>query len=220
MKDSTYLINPDLESYAKSMSRDEDSVLYALYRETHLKVLRPRMLSGHLQGLFLQFLSKLKAPESILEIGTYTGYGTICLSRGLSQQGHIHTIEKDPIVLEHARKYFMEEGIAERVTIHNGDALEVLGKLECTFDLIFVDGDKSQYPQYLNHIVPLLADKGLLLIDNALWEGKVTNPDEQDKYTRGVRKANQMIKEDKTLFNILLPIRDGLMAAQKNQPPK
>ncbi len=215
MKENTSLIHFGLEAYAESMSRDQDPLLYQLYRETNLKALRPRMLSGHLQGLFLEFISKLKAPKRILEIGTYTGYGTICLSRGMAPRGHIHTIEKDPIVLEYAETYFKKEGIKEKVTIYNEDALEVLNKLNPFFDLIFIDGDKSQYPQYLEKVIPLLEEKGLLLMDNALWEGKVADMQHQDTYTCGVRQANLMIKENNAMFNLLLPVRDGLMVAQK-----
>ena len=214
MKESTYLTDPDLEAYAEKMSSPRDKLLYDLYRETNLKVLRPRMLTSQIQGQLLEFVSKLFQPRKILEIGTYTGYGTICLARGLAHGGVIHTIEKNPEVLEYARKYFDKEGISNQVFIHNEDALTVLGKIDPGFDMVFIDGDKSQYPDYVKATKTLLSPKGILIIDNVLWDGKVLNTKNTDKETEAVHKTNKMIQEDTEFNNFLLPVRDGLMIAR------
>ncbi|MGM0613273.1 MAG: O-methyltransferase [Bacteroidota bacterium] len=221
MKESTYLIDPNLEAYSEQMSKPIDKVLYELYRETNLKVLRPRMLTSQIQGQLMEFISKLLQPRKILEIGTYTGYGTICLARGLADsESSVHTIEKNPEVLEYARKYFEKEGISQQVIIHNDDALAVLEKLEPGFDMVFIDGDKSEYPEYLKAVKPLLNPNAILIIDNVLWDGKVLNTGNPDKETQAVQKANQMLQEDADYNNFLLPVRDGLMIAryEKTEP--
>lgn len=215
MKEPSYLIHPELQAYAESHSESQDEVLYQLYRETNLKVLRPRMLSGHLQGLLLQFISRWKRPETILEIGTYTGYGTICLSRGMKKGGIIHTIEKNPEVLEVAKKYFDKEGISGQVKIYSADALQVLKKLDQTFDLVFIDGDKHEYPEYFNLVKPRVNRGGLILTDNVLWDGKILDKNSDDPETRSIQQVNRQIKEDNDFRNMLLPVRDGLMVAEK-----
>ncbi len=215
MKEEVYLINPELEKYATSMSRQQDEVLYRLYRETNLKVLRPRMLTGHLQGLFLEFISKMQQPERILEVGTYTGYGTICLSRGLAANGQTHTIEKNAEVLEYARKYFELEGISQKVVIHNDDALNVLQSLDVKFDLVYIDGEKSEYPAYLRAIKPLVNKGGLIMLDNVLWDGKVLDNNTKEPDTLALQKVNKIIRDDNDFDNFLLPLRDGLMIARK-----
>mgnify|MGYP003865980403 CR=1 FL=1 len=210
-----------MEAYSEQMSKPIDNVLYELYRETNLKVLRPRMLTSQIQGQLMEFISKLVQPRKILEVGTYTGYGTICLARGLSdKEGAIHTIEKNPEVLEYARKYFEKEGISQQVIIHNDDALAVLEKLDQGFDMVFIDGDKSEYPEYLKAVKPLLNPNAILIIDNVLWDGKVLNTDNPDKETQAVQRANQMLQEDADFNNFLLPVRDGLMIArhEKTKP--
>lgn len=216
MKEANYLINPEFEAYSEQMSRKQDEILYALYRETNLKVLRPRMLTGHLQGLFLEFISKLMRPACILEIGTYTGYGTICLSRGMQSGGKIHTIEKNPEVLEYARKYFTKEGIAENVIIHNADALQTLSSLQAKLDLVYIDGDKSQYPEYIKAIKPLMNSGAVIMLDNVLWDGKVLKDEPEDPETAALQEANRMIQDDPDFDNFLLPLRDGLMIARKS----
>ncbi|MFW6019124.1 MAG: O-methyltransferase [Bacteroidales bacterium] len=220
MKASTYLTDPKLEAYSEKMSNPMDKILYDLYRETNLKVLRPRMLTGHIQGKLLEFVSKLFLPKKILEIGTYTGYATICLARGLAYGGVIHTIERNPEVLEYARKYFDKEGISQQVFIHNEDALKVLHKIDPGFDLVFIDGEKSEYPDYLNAVKPLLNPNSILIVDNVLWDGKVANMGNPDKETEAVHRTNKMIQEDTEFNNFLLPVRDGLMVAryEKTQP--
>ena len=215
MKDSTYLIDPELEAYAENMTQPADQILYELYRETNLKVSRPRMLTSQIQGRLLEFISKLLQPRHILEIGTYTGYGTICLARGLAyHESSVHTIEKNPEVLEYALKYFEKEGISQQVTIHNEDALKVLKQINPGFDIIFIDGEKSEYPQYIESIKPLLNPQGIMIIDNVLWDGKVLHPENSDKETQAVHKANLMIRDDTDFRNFLLPLRDGLMVVQ------
>ncbi|MCF8331878.1 MAG: O-methyltransferase [Bacteroidales bacterium] len=215
MKSETYLVNPELESYTEAMSRKPDKLLYDLYRETNLKVLRPRMLTGHLQGLFLEFISKLINPGSILEIGTYTGYGTICLSKGLKPNGIIHTIEINPEVLEYATKYFEKADITDQVIIHSENALDVMPTLKTRFDLVYIDGDKTEYPDYVSGVKPILKTGGIIIIDNVLWDGKVINVTSNDPETQAIHKTNTMIRDDDDFDNFLLPVRDGLMIATK-----
>ncbi|MFO8087910.1 MAG: O-methyltransferase [Bacteroidales bacterium] len=203
-----------IDAYTEQHSKQQDSLLYKLYRETHLKVMRPRMLTGHLQGKLLEFISRMHKPANILEIGTFTGYGTICLSRGLRQNGTIHTFEKNPEVLEYARKYFALEGITDRVVIYNDDAINMLSSISDNFDLVFIDGDKTEYPDYITATKKLLKPNAVILIDNVLWDGKVLDPNSQDPETKAIQTANAMIRDDDDFDNFLLPVRDGLMIAQ------
>lgn len=203
-----------IENYAKQHSKQQDTVLYELYRETHLKVMRPRMLTGHLQGKLLEFISRIQRPASILEIGTYTGYGTICLSRGLQQNGKIHTIEKNPEVLEYARKYFAIEGIKDKVIIYNDDAINMLSSVSNKFDLVYIDGDKVQYPEFIKAAKPLIRTNGIIMLDNVLWDGKVLDKNIHEPETEAIQKANAMIRDDEDFDNFLLPVRDGLMIAR------
>lgn len=205
-----------LEKYINRIIDPEDPLLYALNRETHVKVMHPRMISGHLQGQVLQMISKMIRPVSVLEIGTFTGYSAICLSKGLPQNGHLHTIEKNDEILEIAERYFIKAGIRDKVTIHTGDALNIIPSLDMTFDLIFIDGEKSEYLNYYHCIFEKVISGGFILADNILWNGKVVEEIEQgDHFTKGIIDFNEYIRTDTRIEKTILPIRDGMMLMQK-----
>ena len=174
------------------------------------------MLSGHYQGKLLEFISKMVQPEYILEIGTYTGYSAICLARGLKTNGKLHTIECNDEIIPFAKKFIEKAGLADKIVIHTGDALQVIPQLNILFDLIFIDGDKSQYCQYYELTLNKLKAGGIILIDNVLWDGKVLKqPLKKDDETNGIRNLNEMIHTDPRVENIMLPVRDGIMLVRK-----
>ena len=210
------ILSPEIEKYISNHSSAEDAVLYELYRETNLKVMHPRMLSGAAQGKFLQMLAQLTAASRILEIGTYTGYSAICLARGMKTSGELHTIDIKEELYDIAHKYFVKAGLENQITQHTGNALHVIPELSGTFDLIFIDADKKNYPLYMDLCLEKLKPGGLLVADNVLWNGKVVeNPTPTDADTQGVIAFNQKIQDCKDLENVLLPLRDGLMLARK-----
>ena len=210
------MIDPKLEKYAEEHTSKEDDVLYKLNRETHIKSLMPRMLSGHLQGQLLQMISQMIQPKAILEIGTYTGYSAICLAKGLSVDGVIHTIEKNPEHEDRAKRYFAKASIEHQVNYHLGNAKDIIPSIDETFDLVFLDADKDNYLNYYNLIFDKLRPGGYILADNVLWSGKVlTKPEPKDKEALGIIAFNDHIHNDDRVENVLLPMRDGLMLIRK-----
>lgn len=206
----------NIEEYIIENSETEDPILAELVRETNLTKLMPRMLSGHIQGKLLEHLSKMISPENILEIGTFTGYSAICLSKGLKKGGFIHTIEindeNEPII----SKYFNKSGINLFTKLHIGNALEIIPDIEAEFDLVFIDGDKREYSEYYKTVMPKLKKGGYILCDNVLWDNKVIDPPETfDAYTRGIVEFNRLVNSDSNVENFILPIRDGLMVIRK-----
>ena len=211
-------LNPEIEKYVQDHSSSQDAVLYELYRETHLKVMHPRMLSGALQGQFLQMLVDISSPKRILEIGTFTGYSAICMARGLKQGGELHTIDINEELYEIAHRYFTKAQVQNKITQHIGNALDIIPKIEGSFDLIFIDADKKNYPQYFDLCLEKLNPNALLIADNVLWNGKVVEkPQPTDANTQGVLIFNEKVQKCKQLQNLLLPLRDGLMIAQKKE---
>lgn len=205
-----------LERYILDHTSPEDDFLKELDRETHLKVLRSRMLSGHLQGQILSMISYMVKPRYILEIGTFTGYSALCLAKGLSGNGQLHTIEIDDELESIAQKYFAKSGIGDKIIQHIGDARQVIASLEYTFDLVFIDADKREYSEYYNLVFNKISVGGFLLADNILWNGKVVEPNEaEDEQTRGILDFNNLVNNDKRVKNVILPIRDGIMLIQK-----
>lgn len=201
----------EINEYLEGLLSAEPEVLKKLDRETNLKVPYPNMLTGHTQGRFLAFMSRLLRPERILEVGTYTGYSAICLAEGLAGGGELITIDKNPEVAEIALRYFREARLEKTITRIEGNALEIIPALEGLFDLIFLDADKENYPQYLDIILNKLSPGGLIMIDNTLWGGKVLRPAHSgDSETQGIRQLNKMISEDPKLESYLLPLRDGV----------
>jgi predicted O-methyltransferase YrrM len=200
-----------IDEYAVAHSQPEPELLKELHRETWQKVLAPRMLSGHLQGRVLSMLSKLINAKYILEIGTYTGYSALCLAEGMRADGELHTIDINEELHDLQRKYFDKSGYGSNIIQHTGKALEIIPQLNKTFDLVFIDADKRNYPSYLELILPRLHSGSVIISDNVLWSGKVVEPlKEDDLDTKALLQYNEMLNEDARLESVLLPIRDGL----------
>lgn len=211
-----HFISQAIESYVDNHSEDEPELLKELSRETHLQVLRPRMLSGHFQGRFLSLLSKIIVPKTILEIGTYTGYSAICMAEGLAQNGELHTIDINEELYDFQRRFFDKSGYGSQIIQHLGSAIDIIPTLDMSFDLVFIDADKENYPVYFDLIIDKVAPKGIILSDNVLWSGKVVEPlDPKDKSTPVLLEFNKKLKEDPRVETVLLPIRDGLTLSRK-----
>lgn len=210
------MIDPRIEDYAQKHSSDQSSVLDDLYRETHLTVMHPRMLSGKQQGRFLSMISHMIQPKAVLEIGTYTGFSAICLAEGLPKDGEIHTIELDPELQQIARRYFKKAGFEQQIIQYIGNALEVIPELDLFFDLVFIDADKDNYSNYYHLVFDKVRPGGYILVDNVLWSGKVIESLKKgDKDTAGILEFNALVQQDKRVENVLLPMRDGLMLIRK-----
>ena len=210
------LLPEDIERYASAFSSPESGILERLGRDTQAKVLKARMLSGHMQGRILAFISRMINPKRILEIGTYTGYSALCLAEGLAADGLLHTIDRNAELEDFAAKYIREAGYEKVIKQHIGEALDVLPEIDDTFDLVFIDADKENYIKYFELIYPKLRKGGVVIADNALWSGKVLMPFEQmDEETRGIALFNEYIRNHKGVHQLLLPFRDGLMLAEK-----
>lgn len=208
--------NKELYNYIDNHSSDESDILYELRRETELKCLNPIMLSGKIQGNFLAIISKLIKPFNVLEIGTYTGYSTLCIAKGLNPAGMIHTIDKNEELLQIQNKYFEKSGLRNQIKQYTGDALAIIPKLKFDFDMVFLDADKENYVKYLELISPILKPGGVLLTDNVLWHGKILESlENQDRVTRLIDNFNKKILEDKSLKTVMLPIRDGISLTLK-----
>ena len=209
-------ITNTLQDYVEEHTEDEPQLLAELTRETWQKVLQPRMLSGHFQGRLLSMISKLVQPQSILEIGTYTGYSALSLAEGLGEDGVLHTIDRNEELYDFQRKYFNRSAYAKQIIQHIGDAQHIIPQLETNFDLVFIDADKSSYSLYFDLIIDQLDSGGLILSDNVLWSGKVVEDlDPKDKDTKALLAYNRKLKEDPRVETIVLPIRDGLTLSRK-----
>ena len=205
-----------LEQYILDHIDPEDQLLAELSRLTHIKMMHPRMLSGHLQGKILRMLSMMVRPKRILEIGTYTGYSAICLAQGMSKDGHLHTIEINDEIVDIPMKYFKQCGLNTRITLHVGDARHIIPNLPETFDLVFLDGEKSEYLDYYNLVLKKIVPGGFILADNILWDGKVlSNEASNDYFTKGIKAFNDFIRSDIRVEKVILPVRDGLMILRK-----
>ena len=208
-------LKKDIIDYAREFSTKPTQLLQDLERETQYKILMPRMLSGHLMGSMLQFISSIKQPKYILEIGTYTGYSALCLAQGLQENGHLHTIEINEELKDFASKYFKKSKLNEKITLHIGNALDVIPEIDILFDIIFIDADKKNYCAYYDLAIKKLNKGGLLLIDNVLWSGKVlSKAKKNDIETIEIQKLNQKITSDERVKNMILPLRDGLMICE------
>lgn len=210
------MIDKQLEEYIEKHTTPEDEVLYDLNRQTHLKAIKPRMLSGHVQGVFLKMVSQMIQPKSVLEIGTYTGYSAICLADGIPSGGKLITIEQDIELEDFIKNYVRKAGKQSVIDIKIGNALEKVDELEGPFDLIFIDAEKKDYLTYYKKIKPKLAPGGFLMADNALWSGKVIEQSAgNDPETAGVKVFNEYVQHDAEVENVLLPLRDGIMVVRK-----
>lgn len=209
-------LDDDLLEYVTKHSEDEPQLLKELNKETWQKVLQPRMLSGHYQGRLLSLISKLCQPKSILEIGTYTGYSALSLAEGLAKDGVLHTIDRNEELHDLQRKYFNKSGYGKQIKQYIGDAKNIIPEIEGNLDLVFIDADKSSYPKYFDLIIDRLNTGGLILSDNVLWSGKVIEKlDPKDKDTKALLEYNKLLKEDKRVETVILPIRDGLTLSRK-----
>ena len=205
-----------INNYAKDHSCSETKLLSQLRRETELKCINPIMLSGEYQGRLLSLISKIKQPKKILEIGTFTGYATLCLAEGLKTSGKIYTIDKNEELIKIQNKYFSKSKYHKNIIQYTGDALEIIPKINSKFDLIFLDADKENYNKYLEIIIPKLNKKGILISDNVLWHGKVlSDKKNQDKVTKTIDTFNKDLVKNKNFQTFMLPIRDGLSISIK-----
>ena len=205
-----------LEEYVENHSSEESEVLEDLNRTTQAKVLQPRMLSGHLQGRALSMLSKMIQPKQILEIGTYTGYSAICLAEGLQEGGELHTIDINEELEDMVKSYCRKAGFENQIIQHIGNAIDLVPKLNKSWDLIFIDADKSNYLNYYNMLIEKLPSGSYIIADNVLWSGKVLQKNEEmDIDTAAIDTFNKFIQKDERVENVLFPIRDGLMVCRK-----
>jgi caffeoyl-CoA O-methyltransferase len=210
------LLKPGIEKYAHDHTSAELPVLAKLARATHLQTHQPQMLSGHLQGVFLQMISHMVSPSAILEIGTFTGYSAICLAYGLKPGGKLITIDCNPEMEDFAGTYFEEAGLKDRIRMLIGDAREIIATLPGPFDLVFIDADKENYITYFDMVFPKVSPGGYILADNALWYGQVVKPGaESDRESAGIVNFNKYVHHYKGVENVLVPIRDGIMIARK-----
>lgn len=208
-------IHPDFESYAEKFSSPEPDYLKELYRETNLKTMYPRMMSGHLQGQFLTIISRLLQPRRILEIGTFTGYSGICLAQGLAPEGQLHTIDSNPESVAIGRKYFEKAGVHHKIITHIGNAMTIIPQIDEVFDMVFIDADKENYLNYYQMVFDKVRTGGLILADNAFWDGKVLDEQTADQETRGIIEFNHYVQQDDRIESLLLTLRDGLMMIRK-----
>lgn len=206
-----HFLSEELENYAAQHTEDEPLLLQELNKRTHLNVLQPRMISGHFQGRFLSLLSKMVQPRTILEIGTYTGYATLCLAEGLHPEGVLHTIDIKEELTDLQREFFDRSGYGSQIVQHLGKAADIISSLNTTFDLVFIDADKQNYAHYFDLVIEKMNRGGLILSDNVLWSGKVVEEvKHNDKHTQALMAYNQKIKDDPRVETVLLPIRDGI----------
>ena len=210
-------IDDNILNYSISKSEKESKLLNDLYRETYLKVLNPRMISGHYQGRILSLISKIISPKKILEIGTYTGYSAICLCEGMDKDGILHTIDNNKELVKIQNKYFKKANLANKIVQHSGDAKNIIPTIEEEFDIVFIDADKESYPEYYDLIIKKVRSGGIIIADNILWSGKILEKVEKDdQATKSIIEFNNKIIEDDRVKNIILPIRDGLSIIRKN----
>lgn len=209
------LLSEELTNYLENSCEPENDLLKHINRETHLKVSMPRMLSGHYQGRLLSMLSKMISPERILEIGTFTGYATLCLAEGLRENGFIYTIDINMELEDMVRSNFKKSNLDKKIIYQIGDAKEIIPSLNETFDLVFIDADKKNNATYYNMIIDKVRSGGLILVDNVLWSGKVLDQEVSDQKTSFISKFNEMVSADQRVEKLILPVRDGLFLIRK-----
>jgi predicted O-methyltransferase YrrM len=204
-----------LEQYIEDYSTPEDPILEDLYRQTHIRFLNPNMVSGHLQGKLLEFISCMIQPSQILEIGTFTGYSAICLAKGLKAGGKLITIEINDELTHFAHSYFQKAGLEDKIIQYTGKAQDIIIELDNLFDLVFIDAEKSEYIDYFMLVIDKVRPGGFILVDNVLWGGKVVEKETPDKQLMGILDFNTMIRHLPNIEEVIIPIRDGLMLVRK-----
>ena len=203
--------NKDLDEYILNHIDEESELLKQLDRDAHVNLLRPRMISGHLQGRLLKMLCRLLQPRYILELGTYTAYATLCLAEGAPEDAEIHTVEVNDELEDFIMKYLHQTQLKDKIYLHIGDAMEIVPKIDCTFDLVYIDANKRVYVEYYNMIFDKVRSGGLIIADNTLWDGHVLeNPKSGDKQTIGIQNFNDMVAGDNRVEKVIIPLRDGL----------
>jgi caffeoyl-CoA O-methyltransferase len=205
----------NLEKYIQEHSTPEDPLLEDLYRQTHIRFVNPNMVSGNLQGRFLEMISKMIQPEIILEIGTFTGYSAICLAKGLKPGGRLITIDLNDEITAFAGSYFKKAGLSSVIEQITGNALDIIPEINLLFDLVFIDGDKREYTEYYKAVIGKVKPGGFIIADNVLWGGKALEKGTRDPQARGIVRFNEMISKESDNENIILPFRDGLMIIRK-----
>lgn len=209
-------IEKKIEDYALAHSQEESMILKKISRETHAKVMQPRMLSGHMQGNFLRMISQMIHPQQVLEIGTYTGYSAVCLAQGLQKNGKLHTIDVNEELEKTVRSYFKEAGMEAHINYYIGDALNIIPSIDEKFDLVFIDADKKNYSNYYDLVFEKVNSGGFIIADNVLWSGKVLDLEKnKDNDTLLIDAFNKKVHNDPRVEHMLLPLRDGLMIARK-----
>ena len=209
-------MTPELEEYILNHIDKEDELLATLDRDTHLYHLRPRMVSGHLQGRILKMFCRMIRPQRILELGTFTGYSALCLAEGLCEGGEVHTIEIDDEIEDFTRSHLARSPYGNRIKLMIGDAVEIVPTLSDTYDLVFIDANKRDYLKYYELVLPKVRPEGFILADNTLWDGKVvTDPHSRDAQTVGIERFNDFIATDNRVEKVILPLRDGLTIVWK-----
>jgi predicted O-methyltransferase YrrM len=209
-------LDPGLEQYLLDHTSPEDPLLAELNRETWVKTVHPQMIAGHIQGKILEMISHMIRPARILEIGTFTGYSSICLAKGLVENGRLYTIEKDDEITEFASSYIERSGLSERITLLTGDARNLLTGLDEIFDLAYLDAEKNEYLEYFELVMPKLRTGGFILADNVLWGGKVLEvPESGDHFAHGILAFNESVRRDPRVEQVILPVRDGIMLIRK-----
>jgi caffeoyl-CoA O-methyltransferase len=209
-------IDPSIDQYASDHTSLESELLATLNRDTHLKVLQPRMLSGHFQGRLLSMISHMVKPKFILEIGTYTGYSALCLAEGLKKDGKLLTIDIDEELETRCRQFFDKSDYGSCIEMQIGNAQDIIPAIKDQIDLVFIDADKDNYQTYFDLCLPRLSPGGFMLIDNVLWSGKVLTPvDPKDKDTTALQAFNNALMQDDRVEQVLLPVRDGLTLVRK-----
>ena len=204
----------EINNYCEAHSTPQSEVLHQLERATHMKTLAPQMLSGHLQGTFLQFISGMLKPKAILEIGTFTGYSAICMAEGLAEGGVLHTIDPNPEIRHISEEYFTKAGVEDKIVAHLGKAEDIIPGLNLIFDLVFIDAGKLEYGLFYDLVIDKVRKGGIILADNTLWSGKVLLPN-KDADTQAIDDFNKKVQEDERVENLLMPIRDGLMMMRR-----
>ena len=213
-------LSADLQKYVEDHTESESELLQQINRETHLHVLKPRMLSGHLQGRVLSMLSHMIKPDRILEIGTYTGYAALCMAEGLRPEGKLITIDSNQELSIRTKSYFSKSPLSDQIEMKVGNAMEIIPLLREKWDLVFIDADKENYVNYFNLVVENVNPGGFIIADNVLWSGKVADETKKDKDTDAIREFNHLVHTDDRVQNVLFPIRDGLMILRKYEGGK
>jgi caffeoyl-CoA O-methyltransferase len=210
-------LNSKIEDYILSHIDEEDPLLAELHRETYVKIFHPRQLSGHLQGKLLEMFVRMISPDRILEIGTFTGYSALCMAKALGKNAELHTIEINDELEEFAKSFFDRCDAGTKIHTHIGDATKIIPDLDLQFDLVFLDGNKSQYIKYYQLVFDKIPAGGYIIADNILWDGKVVMGDlkENDYFTKGILAFNDFVKNDQRVEKVIFPIRDGMFLIRK-----